>query len=214
MSTPPAPPLPRWAIAQRWLELLALFGLLPLALAMGWLKLKFGLLLAFATYFGLALLADRRFSAWEGPRFRAWRPLLLRLAVFVWLTMMGVALLAPDWLFSLPRHRPRLMLLIACAYPLVSALPQELIYRTAFFHRYRPIFGDGAPMVVANALLFGWLHLAWGWLTVLVTAIAGVHFALHYRRHRSLLAVTVEHGVVGVWLFAVGLGRFFYLPMS
>jgi len=49
--------------------------------------------------------------------------------------------------------------LIFILYPLFSVYPQELLYRTFFFHRYRPLFGGGWGMVIASALAFGFVHI-------------------------------------------------------
>ena len=42
----------------------------------------------------------------------------------------------PDWFLEFPRNRPDTYWTIMLLYPLMSVPPQELVYRTFFFHRY------------------------------------------------------------------------------
>ncbi len=60
----------------------------------------------------------------------------------------------PEALFSFLRRDPRFLLLIWALYPLLSALPQELIFRVLFFHRYGRLFSGPRQAVLVNAALF------------------------------------------------------------
>lgn len=122
----------------------------------------------------------------------------------------AMSIAAPQWLFWLPRHQPMVWLAFLPAYPLISVLPQELIYRSFFFHRYRPLFGDGRAMIVASAVAFGYMHIVFNNpMAVLLTLLGGALFAWRYRHARSLLLATVEHALYGILVFTVGLGPFF-----
>jgi membrane protease YdiL (CAAX protease family) len=113
-------------------------------------------------------------------------------------------------LFGLPRSQPVLWAIIMVAYPLLSAYPQELIFRGFLFHRYGRAFGP-AGTIVASAAAFGFAHVFFhNWFAVIASTVGGVLFALRYARSRSLLAATIEHGLYGVLLFTVGLGQFVY----
>jgi membrane protease YdiL (CAAX protease family) len=112
--------------------------------------------------------------------------------------------------FALVRERPWLWLLIAVAYPVVSVVPQEVVFRAFFLHRYRGILGGEATGVVGSAVAFGAAHLVLhNWLAVVLTLGGGFLFARTYLRTRSLPATAWEHALYGVGLFTVGLGRFF-----
>jgi membrane protease YdiL (CAAX protease family) len=98
-----------------------------------------------------------------------------------------------------------------CGYPFVSALSQEFIYRTFFFHRYRPVFGSGWRLIVASAALFGFLHIIYDKVpAVALTLIAGLALGWTYARTHSLALVSIEHALYGCAAFTVGLGHYFY----
>jgi len=78
--------------------------------------------------------------------------LLLLLGLAVWFAQ-------PGMLFSLVKRSPELWLLVVVFYPLLSVYPQELLYRTYFFHRFEPLFGSGAGVIAASAALFGFVHI-------------------------------------------------------
>jgi membrane protease YdiL (CAAX protease family) len=126
------------------------------------------------------------------------------MTAWVWLT-------SPRALFYFPRRVPHIWIIVMCGYPLVSALPQEFIYRTFFFHRYRPVFGSGWPLVVASAVLFSFLHIIYDNVPALVlTLVAGLAFAWTYARTHSLALVSIEHALYGCAAYTLGLGHFFY----
>ena len=118
--------------------------------------------------------------------------------------------LVPGRFLALPRQAPGLWLMIMALYPLLSALPQELVFRALFFGRYRPLFPSEGVAVAANALVFGLAHLMfWNWVAVTLCVAGGAIFALGYRRQGFVQAVLL-HGICGGILFTSGLGSFFY----
>lgn len=113
--------------------------------------------------------------------------------------------------FGLLVNRPDIALIILIFYPWLSGYPQEVSHRTFFFHRYEPVLGTGAGMLVINAVAFSWLHAPfWNPWALLMTFFGGLLFAWTYQRTRSTLAVTVEHGLLGWWAFATGAGWFVF----
>ncbi|PKV82360.1 CPBP family glutamic-type intramembrane protease [Nocardia fluminea] len=151
-------------------------------------------------------------SFWRADTLRPALPAILTLwAISAVALAVAVAVLRPGSLFDLPRERPLIWVLVLVFYPLVSVYPQELLFRAFLFHRYAPIFGDGARMIAASAIAFGFAHVIVGnWISVLLSAAAGALFAARYRRTRSLLTTSVEHALYGILVFTVGLGDFFY----
>jgi membrane protease YdiL (CAAX protease family) len=120
--------------------------------------------------------------------------------------------LAPDLLFCLVKEKPVLWFAIIILYPLLSVYPQELIYRTYFFHRYQFLFHKKWTLITVNALLFGYMHIIFhNWIAVSLTVIGGFLFALTYNRSRSTLLVSLEHSLFGCLIFTLGLGKFFYI---
>ena len=128
-------------------------------------------------------------------------------AVAIW-----VAHYHPDWFLEFPRNRPDTYWTIMLLYPLMSAAPQELIYRTFFFHRYGALFGRAWGFAIAlNAVLFGFGHIVVGTeVAVIGTMATGALFAVRYALTRSFWAVYLEHTLWGALVFTVGLGRFFF----
>jgi membrane protease YdiL (CAAX protease family) len=122
----------------------------------------------------------------------------------------GVALFLPERLFHLPRAAPEAWLQLLLLYPLVSVLPQELLYRAYFFERYRTLFGDGPLLILANAGVFAVLHLVFANLVALsLTFVGGLLFARTYRQSGRLPLVVFEHALYGWSVFTIGLDPFF-----
>ena len=117
----------------------------------------------------------------------------------------------PHHLFDFPRKEPVLWSILIFAYPIVSALVQEVIFRRFFFWRYRPLFKKNSITVLINAVLFSYTHAVFlNPLAVILTFIGSLIFAFTFIRSRSLLLVTIEHTLYGNTLFTIGLGSFFY----
>lgn len=116
----------------------------------------------------------------------------------------------PQELFRILRDRPEFLPVIWIFYPILSALPQELIFRPLFFHRYGALLPAGRGAVAVNAAVFSFAHLMyWSWIVALMTFIGGWFFARAYLRH-GFPSAWVLHAVAGNVLFAVGMGYYFY----
>jgi len=122
----------------------------------------------------------------------------------------GVAIWQPGLLFDLLRTQPIFWVSLMVLYPLLSVLPQEFLFRAFFFHRYQPLFGEGAGIVLASAVAFGFVHIIFGnWLAVVLSFLGGLLFATTYRLNRSMPLVWLEHALFGNLIFTIGLGRYF-----
>lgn len=127
-----------------------------------------------------------------------------------------MSLLQPDRLFQLlgddaPRTAQgwSIIWIIAVFYPLVSALPQELVFRPLFFRRYGALFPRWGLWV--NAAVFSLAHLMyWSWIVAAMTFVGGWLFAWSYERRGNFPEAVLAHSVAGVVLFAVGMGTYFY----
>jgi membrane protease YdiL (CAAX protease family) len=202
-----------------WLEFLALFGLTPLIHALGWLPFpKIPLLLVFAggclIYLGkCGYLQKTEFSIFLHKNRDYLRTIALRSLLVALFSALVVLIWSPAQLFGFPRTRPLLWLVVMALYPLLSAFPQEAIYRAFLFHRYAPILKTDRARTWASVLAFSFLHIVFGnWVAVGLTIPAGWIFARTYRRTGSLVLASLEHAAYGCIVFTVGLGRFFYNP--
>lgn len=122
-----------------------------------------------------------------------------------------VAVLRPELLFAFPQREPTWWLVVMLAYPLLSVYPQELIFRTFFFHRYESLFKTRLGCLLLSAAVFGLAHLFFNhWLAPTMTAVGGYLFASTYARSRSTVWVSIEHALWGDFLFTIGLGYYFW----
>jgi membrane protease YdiL (CAAX protease family) len=219
MSVAQDPPAPRGVSRLRLrAEFLALYGGVPTVLAFGlgpgamWTVMIGGFLLS------LALLAATPGVGWrelvEGPAVGSWRALAAFTLVTAALATAVVLWLAPGAFLAIPRYRPELWVMILALYPLLSALPQEVMFRVLFYRRYGGLFPDRRVAIGVNAAAFAFAHAFLGNPTALaMTAAGGVLFSLAYLetgRGRNLLFATLLHAIAGWVIFTVGLGRFFY----
>lgn len=171
--------------------------------------------LAAATLFGLLLLSQTHGfsfrSLLQGRLIESWAAFA---AFFILTTVVALGLvlaLRPSMLLFLPKHATEMWLAILLLYPLVSVVPQELVYRVLFFERYGAIFANRAVAVAVNGAVFGLAHLFfWNWVAVAMTVCGGVVFALAYLGRGGFLWASALHAVAGQIIFTTGLGTFFY----
>jgi hypothetical protein len=208
-------PCPGPSRRRRWTELALIFVVAPALVSVGprWWVLP-AILGAGALALAL-LLADptfpRRRLLGAGEARRAAPAVFLRaVAVCAGIFLLALALRGPGALFLLPRTHPRVWVAICLLYPLASVYPQELMFRTLFFHRYGPLFPRPGAALAANAVLFGWAHVIVHDATAMaITTIGGVLLASTYQRSRSTLLVALEHAIYGDFVFSVGIGGMF-----
>ena len=129
-----------------WIEMVLLFFALPVAIAY-WVNQVADYLMPLLGAVGIAclavLLADKQFK-----RFRLWHwqdfftHLRTTLKMFIpWACLLAavVYLIKPELFLQWPLQEPELWMLTLLIYPIVSVIPQEIIFRTFFFHRYKQI---------------------------------------------------------------------------
>lgn len=205
---------PADALGRRlWVEFAALYLGAPLAIALFLPpRQMFGALFVL-TLAGLGLLWRTGGFDWRSlirGRRIPWREAVGMGAAALLSGVVILALARPEAIFALARQRPDLLLLIWCLYPLLSALPQELIFRALFFHRYGGLFPPGKPAIAINAAVFSFAHLMyWSWVVAALTFCGGWFFARAYLRH-GFPAAWLLHAVAGNVLFAVGMGHYFF----
>lgn len=198
-----------------WAEFLSLYLATPLAVAF-----VFPPDAAFAVLFVMTAVGTLLLSLTPGFHWRAllggglarwWRETL----AFVALTAIGVATvtlwIAPERWLWLPTHVPWLWAAIMALYPLLSVLPQELLYRPLFFDRYGSLFPTQGVAIAVNAVAFGLMHLFFfNWPAVLMTTFGGAAFAYAYAVRGSFGLACLWHALAGQLVFTLGLGVFFY----
>ncbi len=197
-----------------WAEFLGLFVLVPVATAVLLPpRAMFPVLFGF-TMVGIWLLSRTPGFRWRELK-RGWDevrlPLLLAFAAMTFAISCAVVwATAPGAAFRLLREQPYLLGMIVVFYPVLSALPQELIFRPLFFRRYGALLPQG-PILVVNAAFFSLAHLMyWSAVVAAMTFLGGLVFGWAYRSRNSFPLAVVLHAVAGWVIFSVGLGVFFY----
>ncbi len=203
-----------------YLEFTLIFIGLPIVFYFDLIPLpKLPSLVAFTVYALVILWFDRtydksNFLRWDLPRLEV-KNLAVRFLLF------SIFILAAAWYFLphdfliIPKERPQLWVIIMLFYPFVSALPQELIYRSFFFQRYSSIFPRKWILILASTLAFAFLHIIYdNFVAIIFTLAGGYLFSRTYERTNSLLAASLEHALYGCMIFTSGFGSYFYEPFN
>lgn len=141
----------------------------------------------------------------------ALKPIAVRLVINCALIALVTWVFEPQSLFHFIKTLPWFWALVMVAYPLLSVIAQEVIYRWFFFTRYAEIFPSERAMIFASAVAFGFAHIIFGnWVAPLFTVIGGVVFGVTYVKSRSLALVSLEHALYGNFIFTIGLGHYFF----
>lgn len=176
----------------------------------GWFKII--PLIFIAVFFLFLLLKDPSFDRQILTRFD--KPYLGKSVVrvivvsmlFIWFTYW----VFPYLFFKYPVENFNNYMFTFFLYPIASVIPQELIYRVYYFHRYQPLIPEKHLLMLSNAFIFGLTHFIYAnWVAPLATFLAGWIFIYNYYQTRSLWNVSLEHYFYGIVMFTIGLGYFF-----
>lgn len=196
------------------IECAVLFGILPTLMLFAGPKLIFAGLWALLVIAAVVLYRDKMLNDIWKPQAVTWanlKPMLLRFIPLALFLAGFTYAYNPDRLFGFVSHAPERWALVMLLYPILSALPQELIYRSFFFHRYKELFSCPTTLLLVNALLFGYAHILFkNPIAVTFTIIGGWLFAQTYHKTKSLWLATIEHALYGNFIFTIGLGWYFY----
>lgn len=198
-------------------EFILLFAILPVAvLALPRSVWSFPLLWLVALYCYGVLRRQHGFisrSLWSPPSAPRTAPSILALFIPAAASATAaVALFAPTAFLSFPRNRPGLWAAVMLLYPLLSVIPQTIIYRVFIFHRYRPLFPTRTALILASAVAFSWVHIVMrNPLAPALTLLGGLLFAWRYAKTGSVLVSAAEHALYGCLIFTIGLGGYFYM---
>ena len=195
-----------------------MFILLPVSLALDFSAfLKIGVALVGITYcvwvmIKLKLLSKKKLTQIDFKN--NWKRLIITFIVIALASTLFLYFVHPENLFIVVKKRPMLWIGILLIYTFLSAVPQELIYRSFFFERYHDIFSKPYYLIWANILVFPIAHLFFDNMMVLVvTFIGGMIFTASYYRTKSVFFTSIEHALYGNWLFTIGMGEMLAFPM-
>lgn len=167
------------------------------------------------TAIGILLLHFTPGFAWAELRYNwlnwSWRELAIFSVAMTAFCTLVVMTMRPDAAFRMLLYRPEFLAVIWIGYPLLSALPQELLFRSLFFRRYHAILPNGRAAYLLNASLFSMAHLMyWSWIVAIMTFGGGLLFTWAYRKRGSFFYAVLLHAIAGNIIFAAGLGIYFY----
>lgn len=101
--------------------------------------------------------------------------------------------------------------IVVFLYPVLSVVPQGIVFRRWFVWRYRSILGTGTLMILVGAICFGCSHILFGNVVApLVTCIGGVLFMRTYLRSGSGWLADLQHALLGDAAFTIGYGQWLY----
>ncbi len=176
----------------------------------GWLKVL--PLIAIAIFFFVLLRLDSGFEKknlykLNKPVFKKSVPRLVIVSVLLmWFTWW----IFPDLLLYYPKENFESYLITFFLYPIASVIPQEIIYRVYFFHRYKTIIPERFLLMLSNAIIFGLTHWIYAnWVAPIATFLVSWIFIYTYLKSKSLLNVSLEHYFYGLIMFTIGFGYFF-----
>lgn len=198
-------------------EFFIIFILIPVSFALSyspWIKLGVGLFGFLYIIYVLLKVEKKKFNVspnldWK----RFWKQTLVKLMAISTLTTLFVWITNEELLFNVLLNKPKLWIFILFIYSFFSVYPQELIYRTFYFDRYKIFFSNEKLFIFINAIVFALAHIFFkNTLVLVLTFLGGLLFALTYNKTKSTLLVTIEHAIYGCWLFTVGMGGMLGFP--
>lgn len=200
------------------LEFLLLCVCLPSVIIYNvWARYMFFFLWGAAGYCLLHIIVFRRKDffkdiwKWDVVTWGNMKPISVRWVLAVIAMILFIYFYDPDRMFEMTRSRPYFLFVLFVLYPILSALPQELIFCSFFFHRYAPFFRHKTTRIIMSAVVFAYAHVLYiNAIAPTLSFIGGLIFAQTYAKTRSLALVTIEHSLYGNALFLVGLGWYFY----
>lgn len=145
---------------------------------------------------------------------KMWIKQLLTLSVVGISLLVYVIIFEPENLFNLPKENPTIWIAMLFFYPIFSAYTQEVVYRKFLFMRYQKLFQNKWLLIFASAITFSFVHIVYfSILSLVLTLFAGIYLAYIYQKTKSVLFVSILHGIMGFLVFTVGLGQHFWLDM-
>tara|TARA_B100001939_G_C16462086_1_gene413462 strand:- start:5 stop:418 length:414 start_codon:yes stop_codon:yes gene_type:complete len=116
----------------------------------------------------------------------------------------------PNNFMVFPKENPSTFLLVIFLYPFLSVVPQEIIFRKYFFFKFNDIMPRNY-LIFINGLVFSLAHVFFNnYVAIIFTFFGGIYLSWSYLKSESLTLVIYEHTLFGIFIFASGLGRYFY----
>lgn len=198
-------------------ELLILFILLPISFTIPyevWIKLLIGFLGFLYVIYVLLKVENEKFKIAPNLNWiHFWKETLLKFLIIACLTSIFVWFTNKHMWFEVVINKPIMWIIFLLVYCFFSVYPQELLFRTFYFKRYKNLFKNESLFLFVNAILFSLAHMFFkNSLVIILTFFGGLLFAFTFNNTKSTLLVSIEHAIYGSWLFTVGMGAMLGFP--
>lgn len=205
------------SVLYKGIEFFIIFILIPVSFAIKyspWVKLSIGAIGFIYIVYVLLKVESKEFKIAKHLNWKLFFKLTcIKFVVIAIITTAFVWVTNKEALFNVLINKPKLWFFILFVYSVFSVYPQELIYRTFYFKRYRMLFNNKNTFIFLNAIVFSLGHIFFRKLLVIVlTFLGGLLFAFTFNKTKSTLLVTIEHAIYGCWLFTVGMGDMLGFP--
>ncbi len=139
-----------------------------------------------------------------------WKFFFLISLIFLVSAFFYTMILDSNLLFNLPKNYFMLWVAVMLIYPILSVMPQEIIFRVLFFERYSCLFKNKFWYIILNSIIFAYIHLVFqNFHAFFITLITSPIFA-HAYLNKSFKTCFLAHTVGGQLVFTYGLGEYFY----
>lgn len=204
-------------IRYKSLEFFILFIVFPISMALDfliWIKLAIGLIGFAYIIFVLLKVESTTFKITPNLNWKIfWKETFIKLIIIAVITFAFIWFTDKNALFNVLINKPKMWIVLLFVYSIFSVYPQELIYRTFFFERYKNLFTSHRLFIFVNAIVFSLGHIFFrNSLVILLTFFGGLLFAFTFYKTKSTLLVSLEHAIYGCWLFTVGMGGMLGFP--
>ena len=201
----------------KFIEFFILFILVPISFAIHYdwrIKMAIGTIGFAYIIFMLLKVEKNKFKISTHLKWkRFWKQTCIKFVLIAIITTLFVWFMDGDNLFVVLLNKPILWIFILFVYSFLSVYPQELIYRTFYFQRYKALFSNDKLFIFINAVVFSLGHIFFkNPLVIILTFFGGLLFAFTYNKTKSTLLVSIEHAIYGCWLFTVGMGSMLGFP--
>lgn len=204
-------------IPYKLIEFFLIFILAPISMALPfsiWIKLAIGIIGFSYIVFVLLRVEKNKFKMIPNLNWKQfWKQTFVKLIFIAIITTIYMWFTDKGNLFVVLLNKPQMWVMLLFIYSFFSVYPQELIYRTFYFQRYKNLFSNDKLFIFVNAVVFSLAHLFFkNPLVIILTFFGGILFAITFNKTKSTLLVTVEHAIYGCWLFTVGMGSMLGFP--
>ncbi|XPV67595.1 MAG: CPBP family intramembrane glutamic endopeptidase [Halarcobacter sp.] len=196
----------------KYIEFLTFFIILPLLFFFKIISLKLliPILWLVALYSIYILLKTKTIMSFKMFDLNELKLILIRFILISMLVFLFTKTFYSELLFVFVKENFLFYILVMFLYPLLSVVPQEIIFRKFFLFRYKENLST-KYFVLVNAIVFGFIHIVFSnYIAVVFSLIGGFIFMSTYLKTRSFTLVCIEHALYGNMIFTIGLGNFFY----